>query len=87
MLKMDYGDFYDLAKYGNTWWKGSYTEKEVACNAYDYFEEYMVTKQKMEPTPVMVDLCRLIETDLGREPSKIDLLAMDELLLAIREKM
>lgn len=33
---MEYSDFYDIAEYGNEHWKGNFTPKEIACNAYDY---------------------------------------------------
>ena len=33
---MEYSDFYDIAEYGNDHWKGSFTPREIACNAYDY---------------------------------------------------
>lgn len=36
---MEYGDFYDIAEYGNANWKGNFTPKEIACNAYDYLVE------------------------------------------------
>ena len=35
-----YGFFYDLAVYANeNWCKGAFTPKEIACNAYIYFED------------------------------------------------
>ena len=34
---LEYGDFYDIAEYGNANWDGSYTQREVACNAYNFF--------------------------------------------------
>ena len=37
---MEYSDFYDIAEYGNENWKGCFTLKEIACNAYDYKAEY-----------------------------------------------
>ena len=37
---LEYADFYDIAEYGNENWKGSFTLREIACNAYDYKVEY-----------------------------------------------
>lgn len=28
---MEYGNFYDIAEYGNANWKGNFTPKEIAC--------------------------------------------------------
>ena len=36
---MEYSDFYDIAEYGNDHWKGSFTPREIACNAYDYMRD------------------------------------------------
>lgn len=36
---LDYSFFYDLAKYCNDNWKGCFTEKEIAENAYEYLLE------------------------------------------------
>lgn len=37
---LDYGFFYDVARFLNEHCKGNYTEKEVACNAYEYMKNY-----------------------------------------------
>lgn len=37
---LDYSFFYDLAKYCNDTWKGCFTEKEIAENAYEYLVSY-----------------------------------------------
>ena len=37
---MTYDDFYKIAEYGNENWKGNFTPREIACNAYDYKAEY-----------------------------------------------
>lgn len=37
---MDYLDFYDLAVYANENWKGSFSDREIAENAYIYKIEY-----------------------------------------------
>lgn len=40
MRNMDYTDFYSIAEYGNTNWKGGFSPREVAENAFDYWAEY-----------------------------------------------
>ena len=60
---MEYKDFYDLAVYGNEAWKGCFTPKEIACNAYDYLSEYEVSMKKGEPTPVIQELISLLKED------------------------
>ena len=42
---MEFADFYDIAEYGNSAWKGNFSEKEVACNAYDYKVEFDTSKE------------------------------------------
>ena len=37
---LDYSDFYDIAVYGNENWKGSFTPKEIACNADCYYSDF-----------------------------------------------
>lgn len=37
---LDYSFFYDVARFLNESRKGSYTEKEIACNAYEYMKCY-----------------------------------------------
>ena len=61
---MDYSDFYDIAEYGNEHWKGSFTPREIACNAYDYKVEYDYSKEHNKPTHTMIELCKLICEDM-----------------------
>ena len=37
---MNYAFWYDIAKYANEAWKGNFTEREVAINAYEYKEAW-----------------------------------------------
>lgn len=60
---MDYADFYDIAVYGNENWKGSFTPKEIACNAYDYACEFRYSKMDGIPTRTMKELCNLLKED------------------------
>lgn len=41
---LEYADFYDIAEYGNKNWKGCFTPKEIAYNAYDYYVEFQESK-------------------------------------------
>ena len=62
---LGYANFYDIAKYGNENWKGSFMPREVACNAYDYLCEYRYSVAKGKPTHTMIELCKLICEDMG----------------------
>lgn len=62
---MDYLDFYDIAVYGNENWKGNFTPREIADNAYEYKFEYDLSIDQGKPTRTMVALCNLIYEDLG----------------------
>lgn len=60
---MQYEDFYDIAVYGNTNWKGSFTQKEIACNAYDYLVEFEVSKARKRPLYAIKELVKLLMQD------------------------
>lgn len=64
---MTYEDFYDIAEYGNTNWDGSYTQREIACNAYDYLVEFEASKAKEEISPIIQELCKLLAEDGSEE--------------------
>lgn len=64
---MTYEDFYDIAVYGSENWKGSFTPREIACNAYDYLCEFQESKIKGKPTRTMIELCKLICEDMDYE--------------------
>ena len=57
---MEFNDFYTIAEYGNENWKGSFTPREIACNAYDYKVEYDYSIKQGKPTCTMIELCKLI---------------------------
>ena len=61
---MEYNDFYAIAEYGNENWKGSFTPREIACNAYEYKVEYDYSIEQGKPTHTMVELCKLICEDM-----------------------
>ena len=61
---MTYDNFYTIAEYGNEHWKGSFTPREVANNAYDYLCEYRYSVATGKPTRTMIELCKLICEDM-----------------------
>ena len=61
---LSYSDFYTIAETGNENWKGSFTPKEIACNAYDYKVEYDYSIEQGKPTRTMIELCKLICEDI-----------------------
>ena len=62
---MTYNDFYTIAEYGNENWKGNFSPREIANNAYDYKVEYNYSIEKGKATRTMIELCRLICEDMG----------------------
>lgn len=60
---MKYADFYDIAVYGNDNWKGNFSQKEVACNAFDYWSDYEYSKVKGVVTEVIQRLIELLIDD------------------------
>lgn len=66
---LDYGDFYDIANYGNENWKGGYTLKEIACNAYEYFADFEYSKAKgsYHISSTIQELLRLLDEDGSEE--------------------
>ena len=68
---LDYADFYNIAEYGNENWKGSFTPREIANNAYDYNVEYDYSINQGKPTHTMIELCKLICEDMGKEIENI----------------
>lgn len=62
---LEYEDFYDIAEYGNANWDGSYTQKEIACNAYNYLIEFEAFKVK--DSPIIQKLCKLLAEDGSEE--------------------
>ena len=61
---LEYADFYDIAEYGNKNWRGSFTEKEIACNAYEYYEAYKASIKANKCTNIINGLLYLLKSDL-----------------------
>ena len=64
---LDYEFFYNIADYGNANWKGAYTPKEVASNAYEYLCAFEESKAKEVITPVIQELAKLLAEDGSEE--------------------
>lgn len=64
---LDYEFFYNIADYGNVNWKGNFTAKEIACNAYDYLVEFEKSKNDEKPTPTIKELAKLLVEDGSEE--------------------
>ena len=64
---LTYEDFYDIAVYGNEAWKGSFTQREIAANAYEYLCEFEDSKAKKRLNRTMLDLVDLLMQDNENE--------------------
>lgn len=53
---MEYGDFYDIAVYANDTWKGNFSKKEIACNAFDYWSDFEYCKANRAITEIIRQL-------------------------------
>lgn len=60
---MEYNEFYDIAVYGNANWKGSFTQKEIACNAYNYLVDFEYSKVKGTIVSTIQELIDLLLDD------------------------
>lgn len=84
-MEMTYEDFYNISTYGNQMWKGSFTPKEIACNAYDYYADFQWSKTNGMVTLTIQELAKLLAEDgsckckdwLYRMATELGLLDMD----------
>lgn len=68
---LDYGFWYDVAVYANTAWKGSFTPKEVATNAYNYCTSWSYCwKAGGEVSDTIADLMIMLAEDGSEEASE-----------------
>ena len=67
---MGYDDFYSIAEYGNKNWKGCFTPREIANNAYDCLCEFQESKANNDPTEVIKTLCSLL-AEAGSDECKL----------------
>ena len=69
---LEYADFYDIAEYANANWNGSFTPKEVACNANNYYEDFRWSKANNKVTVDIQDLLENLEEDTRNMPDNED---------------
>lgn len=62
-MYLGYLNFYDIAEYGNEHWKGNFSPRKIADNAYNYKTDYDLSIADDKPNTTMIDLCRLICED------------------------
>lgn len=60
---MKYEDFYDIAVYANKNWRGKFTQKEIACNAYENLVEFQKSNNSGEATANMQALINALTED------------------------
>lgn len=60
---MEYSDFYDIACYASENWKGNFTQKEIACYAYDYLCEFETSVVLGRPTMIINNLLINLKAD------------------------
>lgn len=69
-MYLDYVNFYDIAEYGNEHWKGNFSSREIADNAYNYKTDYDFSIAEESVSPTMIELCKLICKDRNIPVSK-----------------
>lgn len=83
---LNYEFFYTIAEHGNeNWARGSFTHKEVACNAYDYLCEFNHSMESETITGTIKELYKLLVEDGSEEclewayeiASELNLIDMD----------
>lgn len=64
---LDYGDFYDISEYGNENWKGNFSKREIAINAYNYLCDFRYSKAVNHVESTIEDLLALLDEDNSEE--------------------
>lgn len=64
---MTYKDFYEIATYGNEMWKGCFSPKEVACNAFDYYADFQWSKENETIAHNIQELAKILAEDGSEE--------------------
>lgn len=69
---MDFGFWWDIATYGNENWKGGFTPKEVAENAYAFLLEWQLSMSNHKVNYSIDSLIELLKEDVinGSEEAK-----------------
>lgn len=60
---IDFEFFYNIASYGSENWKGNFSPREIACNAYCCLCEFQTSKETETPTQIMKFLYELLVED------------------------
>ncbi len=58
---LEFQDFYDMANCLNICLKGSYSRKEVACNAYTYYSNYGFSLEHSTVEDILVELAKRLD--------------------------
>lgn len=64
-MEVNFELFYDLTVYANDNWGGGFTEKEIAMNAFDYYNEYLLSVERSNPTMDISILLHNIYEDMN----------------------
>ena len=64
---LSYEFFYNISEYGNENWKGSFTPKEVAENAHNYWCEFNYSTENEVVTETIAELYSLLIEDGSEE--------------------
>ena len=64
---LEFKDFYDIAEYGNEAWKGCFSAKEIAENAYIYCADFQWSKENGGVTHNIKELAKLLAEDGSEE--------------------
>lgn len=60
---IDYSYFYDVAVYANNNWKGFFSEKEIACMAYEYLCDFQTSERNGYASGSMGELLRALRDE------------------------
>lgn len=60
---MQFIDFYDIACYANDSWRGKFTPREIANNAYELFLDFQESCKQGKPIGSIVGLLENLEDD------------------------
>ena len=66
-MRLEYEDFYKIAKCLNEINNNIFTEQEIACSAYDYKLDYDYSIKHNFPSLTMCDLCKELVYDMDYE--------------------
>lgn len=64
---LEYKDFYSIAEYGNEAWKGCFSAREIAENAYIYYADFQWSKKNNEVSHTIQELVNLLKEDESEE--------------------